>query len=233
MSLLDLPLRDFVAGLLTDDGAYGGGSVAALAGSLAAGLVTMVGRTTLQGAGGSEARSPWREVTCEAEGLSRRLLARVDDDIEAYEAIVFALRMPDGSARMRDARETAIQRALLQAARVPQQTLLDCVRILGLTDSVARLTRVSLLSDLGSAAFLAHAGARAAALNAEVNARCLPESDEAASFIASCRRSLEVAGSLEASVQQGMADRGADANGNWVGWLSRKGSASPTPGGDP
>ena len=51
VDLLDLPLRDFVARLYSEDAKYGGGSVAALAGSLAAGLVVMVGRTILRGEG--------------------------------------------------------------------------------------------------------------------------------------------------------------------------------------
>jgi formiminotetrahydrofolate cyclodeaminase len=219
VALLDLPLRDFVARLYSEDAEYGGGSVAALAGSLAAGLVVMVGRTILRGGGDADA-SLWEEVTREAERLSLDLLASVNEDTEAYEAVVVALRMPRAGEADRRARGVDLERALLQAASVPHRTVVACERLLGLADSVAGGARRSVLSDLGSAAHLALAGARAAALNVAVNAGCLPEVEEATVLIASCRGDLASAEALADSFARRLSARGADADGNWKGWLS-------------
>jgi formiminotetrahydrofolate cyclodeaminase len=217
VSLLDLPLRDF-AGLLVDKGEYGGGSVAALAGSLAAGLIVMVGRVSLEGADGADPH--WRDVIEEAEQVSRRLLIGIDDDIRAYDAVVAALRMSRSSDAECAARDTALTDALLQAARVPGQTLGDCVRVLALADSVTGLTRVSLLSDLASAAYLGLGAARAAAVNIKTNAASIPESDEAGCLLASCGACLEEADSLARSIQAGLLERTVDADGDWIGWLA-------------
>ena len=219
MDLLDLPLRDFVARLYSEEAEYGGGSVAALAGSLAAGLVVMIGRTILQGGGGGN-EPLWEEVTRESERLSLDLLASVNEDTEAYEAIVAALRMPRAGEADRRARAADLERALLQAARVPHRTLVACASLLGLADSVAGVAKESVFSDLGSAAHLALAGARAAALNVAVNAGCLLEVEEATALMASCRGDLATAEALADSFARRLSARGADADGNWKGWLS-------------
>lgn len=215
-----MPLREFVAELCSDDAAFGGGSVAALAGSLAAGLLVMVGRATAGSEEGGEGESAWGRLITEAEQLSRRLLGRVTEDTEAYEGIVTALRMPRSSEPDRRARADALGRALVEAASVPQRTLADCVRILELADSVAGAVKVSLLSDLGSASHLALAGARAAALNVEVNAGSLEEGPESRALIASSRRGLAAAESFSESFNQRFAERGTGADGNWLGWLT-------------
>src|SRR5262245_26577658 len=106
-----LTLEQFTERLAAGTPTPGGGSAAALAGSLSASLIEMVCGLTI----GREAyrghEATLVVIRDRAATLRRELLAMVDRDAAAYDAVIAALRMPKKSATEQSTRKEALGRA--------------------------------------------------------------------------------------------------------------------------
>jgi formiminotetrahydrofolate cyclodeaminase len=164
----DLTISQFLERLSSTDPVPGGGSAAAIAGSLAASLVSMVA--------GLSRRSQLVQHShlhdyAEAEGqrLAARLLHLADEDAAAYAAYGAALKMPRSTEAESDARAAAKGRAALGAAQVPLQTVEACLEVMKLAEALAGRCNLNASSDLTVASLLAEASAQGAAENVRVN----------------------------------------------------------------
>ena len=162
-------LATFLEQLASAEPAPGGGSAAALAGALAAALVSMVCRLTLGRERFAAVQAEMQEALQRAERLRERLTQAVDDDAQAYAAVVAACRLPRGSEARQEARVAAIQAALQEATLVPLGVARDCAEVLGLARCVARTGNPNAASDGRVAVLLAEAALRGAILNVQTN----------------------------------------------------------------
>src|SRR5208282_2047936 len=100
----------------------GGGSVAALAGALAAGLGEMVCGVSLKRKS-LGAHHPALEATrTRLAGLRERLMETVDRDAQSYEAVMRACKLPKSTEAEQITRNQAIEAASKQASVVPLET---------------------------------------------------------------------------------------------------------------
>jgi formiminotetrahydrofolate cyclodeaminase len=165
----DLTLAGYTELLASGLPVPGGGSAAAVAGSLAASLVGMVARLC-------EGRPKYdiHRHTIEAaldlsDELRERFLALADEDAQAFFALSMARRLPRETDAERVERDRAVAAAAQRATEVP----LECVRAsLDLTaaaESLAGRSNANASSDLGVAVLLASAAGEAAAANVFAN----------------------------------------------------------------
>ncbi len=169
MNLPNLTVKAFLDELASGSPAPGGGSTAALAGAMASALCGMVSRLTL---GRQKLRDRWpamEEVASEADRLRGRFLGLVDEDADAYLAVVAARKLPRGSDDERAARERAVAVAVLHSARAPLETLLLAGEAAELAARALEQGNPSCLTDAGSAAQAARLAAEAAAYNVRIN----------------------------------------------------------------
>jgi glutamate formiminotransferase/formiminotetrahydrofolate cyclodeaminase len=143
----------------------GGGSAAALAGTLAAALVAMVARLTIGRKAYAAVESQAREILEEAERLRGELRRLVDEDAAAYEAVSRAYKIPKGDPR----RSQAIDDALLGAARPPAEVVKRGRRLLALVQSLEQIGNKNAASDVRVAAMLAKTAIDGASENVNVN----------------------------------------------------------------
>ena len=143
----------------------GGGSAAALAGTLAAALVAMVARLTIgrKAYAGVEARA--REILAEAEQLRAELRRLVDEDAAAYEGVSAAYKIPKSDSR----RARAIDDALLAASRPPAEVVKLARRILALAQTIEHIGNQNAASDARVAGMLARTAIDGATENVNVN----------------------------------------------------------------
>lgn len=166
--LTDLSVRTLVERLATGDPTPGGGSASALAGAMGAALVHMV----VELSGGADAdrdRGPLGEIGRAAATSQSELLKLVELDASAYDAVVLARRLPRDSARDREARDTQLRLAVLDATRVPLDTLRIAGAVLELAERLAPLANRNAISDVGMGGMLAATAIRGAALNVRIN----------------------------------------------------------------
>lgn len=163
--LMEDTVKGFLQELASDSPAPGGGSVAALAGSLAAALVSMVAR--LSGAG---AENPeMGQVLGEATALLENLNNSVDRDTDAFNLVMRAYRLPKNTGMERQNRTAAIQEALKGAADHPLLVAGECLQVLRLCRQVAASGNPNALSDAGVAALMAYGGITGAMFNVAIN----------------------------------------------------------------
>lgn len=173
--LTDLTLTGFAAELASDSPAPGGGSVAAAAGGMAAGLVAMVCKLSIGKAGLEERAPELQDALAGAEELRGELMIAVDRDTDAYLGVVDAFRMPRETDEQKAARAAQIQVAIRTAADVPLATAESCLRVLQLADTVAAGFNAAAASDLGVALNMAAAGVAGGVLNVEINVPSLKD----------------------------------------------------------
>jgi formiminotetrahydrofolate cyclodeaminase len=173
--LTDLTLGGFVDEVAGSSPAPGGGSVAAYAGAMAAGLLSMVCQLTSAKKGFEASKDEMRSMQIEAEGLKARLLAAVDADTDAYLDVVAAFRLPKETAENKVSRAAAIEAATRHAADVPLGTAEECVEILELAARLSSGFNTSTASDLGVATQAAMLGVHGGVLNVAINLQGLPD----------------------------------------------------------
>lgn len=167
--LIDKTVSGFLDEVASHSAAPGGGSVAALAGALGAGLTAMVCRLTIGKKKYAEVEAEMREVLGKVEELRAQFTGLIEKDTEAFQSVMKAFSLPKETDEQKEARSLAIQEATKSAALVPLQVMELCERALPLTQIVATKGNVNSLSDAGVAASMLYAACVGAALNVHIN----------------------------------------------------------------
>lgn len=162
-------LDRFLDELASKAPAPGGGSVAALSGALAAGLVSMVCNLTVGKEKYADVEDDIKALLARSEELRKRLIDLLEADVQVYTKVSKAYKMPRVTEEEKRVRTEAIQAALKEAAAVPMAVAEACVKVLELCTRVAKKGNVMAVSDAGIAALMAEAGLRSAALNVLIN----------------------------------------------------------------
>jgi formiminotetrahydrofolate cyclodeaminase len=173
-SLTHRSFRELTASLASREPVPGGGSAAALAGAMAASLVSMVAELTIGRADAMEHEFQLHELRDGAVNRLDTLLDLAEQDAAAYAAVVAARRMPKDTEAEREARAAEMRRSIVAAAEVPLQTARVAADVLGMSRRVAPIGNPNAISDAGVAAQLAAAAVRGALLNVRINLPYLP-----------------------------------------------------------
>ena len=181
--LASLSLRDFVDELSDESPAPGGGSVSALAGSMAAGLAAMVAVLS-HTKKGFEAKQPDLDrIAVRAQRLKDQLLYAVDADTDAFDKFLTATRMPKSTPEEEALRNDAIADATVVAAAVPLSVLEACPELIELNREIATIGLQASLSDAGVGAQMARAAAAGAYQNVCINLAGLDDPERKRSLI--------------------------------------------------
>ena len=179
-------VRPFVETVAAPTATPGGGSVAAFAGAMAAALGQMVAGLSRK----KKSQAAYVDQLSEALDSLRRaadqLTEAIDSDASSYDAVMTALRLPQGAAEENKQRETAIQSATRRAAEVPLQVAESAVALFERLGQLASIAAASMTSDLEVARLMAVAGARGALANVEINLDSITD----AGYVASMRQKV-------------------------------------------
>lgn len=169
MRMVELSLATFASEVASDKPVPGGGSVSALAGALAASLVSMVSRLTLKKQNYESYWAHTKGILTETENIRSELMSLVDEDTQAFASLMQAYRLPKDSEEERRKRSEEIQSRLRCAAEVPLKTAERTGKVLTNAKTLAEFGNESALSDLQTAVHLAYAGALGATSNVKIN----------------------------------------------------------------
>jgi glutamate formiminotransferase/formiminotetrahydrofolate cyclodeaminase len=147
----------------------GGGSVAALAGSLGASLGQMVAGLSRKKKSQAAYVDKLSEALSEFQAAARTLAEAIDRDAASFELVMAAYKMPQGSPDEQRRREIAIQQALQGAAQVPLEVARLSADIFERLGQLESISSPSMLSDIRVGRLMAAAGVRGALENVAIN----------------------------------------------------------------
>lgn len=164
-----LRVDELLAALSSHEPTPGGGTAAAISGSMGAALVEMVSALTLGKEKFAEAHPAVRPIAEAASAAREDLLRLAREDSAAYDAVVAARKLPKESEQEKAARSRALDAANRLATEVPMLTARAAVRLLSALPELVEKGNPSAASDVGTAALLLEAAAVAALLNVAIN----------------------------------------------------------------
>ena len=193
---------DFLKDLASSSPAPGGGSVAALSGSMGAALVSMVANLTKGKTKYAEYQELAGSSALKAEGLMRELLQCTNDDMTAFDGVMSALKMPkDDPGRAR-----ALQEAYKSATTAPERTAQKCLEVMRLSYSLVGKSNRTAACDLSAAALQAHAGIVSALENVSVNLRSIHDTQYTADMSSWSESVLREADELLSATIEGVRE---------------------------
>ena len=167
--LASMEITSFLSELASSSPAPGGGSVAALAGSLGAALSSMVCNLTIGKEKYNDVEGDIKEVFKKCEEIRKRLTKLIDEDTQAFNDVIKAFKMAKETEEQKKKRSNAIQEGYKKAASVPLETAKTCEKILDLAKVVAEKGNQNSITDSAVSALMAQAGVESAVLNVKIN----------------------------------------------------------------
>lgn len=167
--LVEKTISEFISELGSDSPAPGGGSTAALAGALAGALTGMVCSLTVKSAKYADVHDAVQAILDQSRSLTGKLTAYIDEDTQAFNAVMAAFKMPKDSDEEKAVRTAAIQQATKQATLLPLKVAELCLDLISLAGKALAIGNVNAASDAAVAGLLAHAGLKGALYNVRIN----------------------------------------------------------------
>jgi len=170
-----MSVEDLLDAFASNEPVPGGGSASALAGAIGVSLLMMVAGLPKTRTGAPEEATDLAEASSRLRPLREELTSLIDQDSEAYQAVLAAYRLPTGTAEDESARQAAIEAAMREATEVPLETMRACQQALHGAAIVARNGNPNAATDTAVGVELLLAGMRGAGMNIDVNLPGLPD----------------------------------------------------------
>jgi glutamate formiminotransferase / formiminotetrahydrofolate cyclodeaminase len=190
-------LQDFAAETASESPAPGGGSISAYVGALGAALATMVANLSAHKRGWDDRWKEFSEAAETGQRIKDALLQAVDEDTDAFNTIMTAFGLPNGTPEEKSARKAAIQAGTIQAIEVPLSVMRTCMEAFPLVRQMVETGNPNSVTDAGVGALCLRSAVRGAFLNVQVNALGLEDKKYAEEAMDTARAMVTAAQSAE------------------------------------
>lgn len=167
--LKDLTVERFTEVLASESPAPGGGSVAALCGSLAAGLAAMTANLAAGKRGWEDKINLFSNLAFESQQIREKLIFLIDEDTRAFNKVMEAFGLPKGSEEEKAFRKQAIQQANLYAAEIPLQVMQTAASLFPVLQEMIEKGNPSSITDAGVGVLCACTAIEGAGMNVLIN----------------------------------------------------------------
>lgn len=167
--LVDMSNSDFIDEVSQESPAPGGGSVSAQAGALAAALIAMVANLSFGKKEYLKNNEVILDIGNQAQFLKKELLILVDEDSNAFDKIMSAIRMPRKTENQKEERDVAITLATKHAIDIPFKTMELSMQVLTLSKKIMKIGNKNSISDAGVASEMSFAAIKGAYMNVLIN----------------------------------------------------------------
>ena len=167
--LVDMSNSDFIDEVSQESPAPGGGSVSAQTGALAAALIAMVANLSFGKKEYLKNNEVILDIGNQAQFLKKELLILVDEDSNAFDKIMSAIRMPRKTENQKEERDVAITLATKHAIDIPFKTMELSMLVLTLSKKIMKIGNKNSISDAGVASEMSFAAIKGAYMNVLIN----------------------------------------------------------------
>ncbi len=175
--LIDMSLTAFANETASESPAPGGGSIAAYVGSLGASLSAMVDNLSAHKRGWDDQWETFSMLAEKGQTFKDLLLSKVDEDTEAFNKIMDAIRLPKNTQEEKTARNLAMNNATKNAIEVPLSVMRICNEAYDFSEETAKIGNPASISDVGVGVACLDTAVYGAYLNVRIN--CSGFNDEA------------------------------------------------------
>jgi glutamate formiminotransferase/formiminotetrahydrofolate cyclodeaminase len=184
--LIELKVNTFVNEVSRESPAPGGGSIAALAGSLGAALTSMVSNLSIGKRGTETIEEELKPIADEAQTLKDLLLIAVDEDTNAFNQYMEACRLPARNEKEKQQKTEAIQMGLKAAVAVPLNTAKISDQVIDLAAVAVEKGNINSVTDAGVGAHIAFTGVKGGIFNVLINLKDIRDKNYIETMIKDC-----------------------------------------------
>jgi len=198
----------FIDELAAPTATPGGGSAAAYAGAMGAGLVSMVAGLTIGKKKYAEVEAEMQAIRVMAESLRKELTQSVDDDAASFEVLMATFKLPKETDEQKFERSTAIIKATLNAAHIPLHVSEGAVKVMELALKCTKNGNLNAISDAMSGFAMSRAALTAAGCNVRININSLEDKSAGEKMLNELAGLEKQADKLEKEISKVMKARG-------------------------
>ena len=185
--LKDLTITEFLEQTASSEPLPGGGCTAALNAALAASLTEMVANLTIGRKEFQAVEDDMQQIAQAAADLRTKLQDDIENDAQAYQAVLVAFKLPKNTDDEKKQRSNAIQQAFKSAATVPLGVARDAFKIMDLAAWAIKDGNPNAVTDGAVGILAARTAALAAAYNVKINLSAIKDK----TFVAELTREIE------------------------------------------
>ena len=184
--------RTFIDELASKAPTPGGGGASAYCGALAAALSSMVCNLTTGKKAYAAVEDEVQQAVKELASLTDELVKLVDEDASAFTPLANAYKMPKETEAQKQAKEAALQQALVGACDVPVSIMKACTRVIELAEMLAEKGLRMAVSDAGVSVLFAKAALQGASLNVLINCASMTDRARAEGYLVEVEHMLNI-----------------------------------------
>ncbi len=167
--LKDLNIVEFIEKTASNEPVPGGGSVAALSGSIAVALAEMVANLTVGKKKYVDVQDDMKEVLSALEGKRKELINLIDKDATSFDGVMKAFKMPKETEEEKALRAAKIEEETKYASSVPLETAKVAFSILEYSKIVVEKGNKNAVTDGAVSAMMARTAVLSAIMNVRIN----------------------------------------------------------------
>ena len=167
--LIDMNLTEFAYETASESPAPGGGSISAYVGALGISLGTMVANLSSHKAGWDDRWEEFSDWAEKGQAYNDKLLKLVDEDTNAFNKIMDAIRMPKGSDEEKAIRKQALDNATKYAIETPFQVMKTAYESMEVMKAMVEIGNPNSVTDAGVGALCARTAVMGAFMNVKIN----------------------------------------------------------------
>ena len=167
--LVNMSLKDFADETASESPAPGGASIAAYIGALGIALGTMVANLSAHKKGWDKRWKEFSDWAEKGQAFQSDLLYLVDEDTNAFNGIIDAVRLPKKTESEQAARANAMTEATKYAINVPLRVMRTALDSMVVMEAMAKIGNPNSASDAGVGAACARTAVLGAYLNVKIN----------------------------------------------------------------
>lgn len=198
--LIKKDLVAFADETASESPAPGGGSISAYVGALGASLATMVANLSSHKRGWDDRWEEFSEAAERGQKLKDALLRAVDEDTDAFNEIMAAFGLPNGTPEEKTARKAAIQAATRKAIEVPFKVMQLAYESFPLIKQMVETGNPNSVTDAGVGALCARAAVYGSFLNVKVNSASLDDKVFAEKVVTEGEKVTKAVDKMEAEI---------------------------------
>lgn len=187
-ALVEMKINEFTDEVSRDSSTPGGGSIAALSGSIGAALSSMVCNLSTGGRGTADIDEILMHVADNAQKLKDKLMNAVDEDTNAFDKYMEAKKMPKSTKEEREKRKKAMEEGLKHAVEVPMDTAKASAEVIDLAKKAAKHGKKDAVSDALVSAQMAYSGIIGGIANVKINLGDIKDEEFKEEMLEECDR---------------------------------------------